>query len=348
MRSIQLGRYLIDDDSLPFFISEIGSNHQGNTEYCKELITASKNAGASAVKLQKRDNKTFYSEKLFNEPYNNPNSFAATYGQHREFLDLKLDQWKEVIEFSKINEILLFSTAFDIASADFLEELDMPMYKIPSGGLKNIPLIKHVASFNKPVIISTGGGTLEDVQRVIDETKQYNQNIVLLQCTAGYPVAWEDLNLKVIETYRKEFDNNVIGLSSHDNGIAMTLVAYLLGARVIEKHFTLNRGNKGTDNAFSLEPQGFKKMIRDITRAQISLGDGNKKTYESEVEPMRKMATSIRLASDLIEGHILSEKDLVFKAPNDGLDPFEINKLIGKKINKSLNSDELITFDDVI
>ena len=110
MRSIQLGRYLIDDDSLPFFISEIGSNHQGNTEYCKELISASKNAGASAVKLQKRDNKTFYSEKLFNEPYNNPNSFAPTYGQHREFLDLKLDQWKEVIEFSRQLDKLIVVT----------------------------------------------------------------------------------------------------------------------------------------------------------------------------------------------------------------------------------------------
>ena len=185
MRSIQLGKYLIDDDSLPFFISEIGSNHQGNTEYCKELITASKNAGASAVKLQKRDNKTFYSEKLFNEPYNNPNSFAPTYGQHREFLDLKLDQWKEVIEFSKINEILLFSTAFDIASADFLEELDMPMYKIPSGGLKNIPLIKEMLISKTKNIYSTVLSDSTDLDKLfkislvsIDNSSLSNKNWV--------------------------------------------------------------------------------------------------------------------------------------------------------------------------
>ncbi len=347
MRSIKISEFNISDESLPFFISEVGSNHQGDTELCKELILASKESGASAVKLQKRDNKNFYSKKLYNEPYNNPNSFAETYGLHRDYLDLKLDQWKELIEFSNENDIILFSTAFDIESANFLEELNMPLYKIPSGGLKNIPLIKHVASFNKPFIVSTGGGTIEDVQRVVEATKDFKENLVLLQCTAGYPVAWEDLNLNVIKTYRDLFPDNVVGLSSHDNGIAMTLAAYLLGARVIEKHFTLNRANKGTDNAFSLEPQGFKKMIRDISRAQVALGDGIKKTYPSEQNPLRKMATSIRASKNLNSNHEIGKEDIVFRAPNDGLDPYNFEKVIGKKLNKSLKEDDLITFDDL-
>lgn len=348
MRSIKINDFSISDESLPFFISEVGSNHQGDTELCKKLILASKESGASAVKLQKRDNKNFYSKKLYNEPYNNPNSFAETYGLHRDYLDLKLDQWKELIEFSKENDIILFSTAFDIESANFLEELNMPLYKIPSGGLKNIPLIKHVASFNKPFIVSTGGGTIEDVQRVVEATKDFKENLVLLQCTAGYPVAWEDLNLNVIKTYRNLFPDNVVGLSSHDNGIAMTLAAYLLGARVIEKHFTLNRANKGTDNAFSLEPQGFKKMIRDISRAQVALGDGIKKTYPSEQNPLRKMATSIRASKNLNSNHKISKEDIVFRAPNDGLDPYNFEKVIGKKLNKDLKEDDLITFDDLL
>tara|TARA_B100000902_G_C27304261_1_gene914503 strand:+ start:1802 stop:2851 length:1050 start_codon:yes stop_codon:yes gene_type:complete len=347
VRSIKISEFNISDESLPFFISEVGSNHQGDTELCKELILASKESGASAVKLQKRDNKNFYSKKLYNEPYNNPNSFAETYGLHRDYLDLKLDQWKELIEFSNENDIILFSTAFDIESANFLEELNMPLYKIPSGGLKNIPLIKHVASFNKPFIVSTGGGTIEDVQRVVEATKDFKENLVLLQCTAGYPVAWEDLNLNVIKTYRDLFPDNVVGLSSHDNGIAMTLAAYLLGARVIEKHFTLNRANKGTDNAFSLEPQGFKKMIRDISRAQVALGDGIKKTYPSEQNPLRKMATSIRASKNLNSNHEIGKEDIVFRAPNDGLDPYNFEKVIGKKLNKSLKEDDLITFDDL-
>jgi len=347
VRSVKIGDFNISDESLPFFISEVGSNHQGDTELCKELILASKEAGASAVKLQKRDNKNFYTKKLYNEPYNNPNSFAETYGLHRDYLDLKLDQWIELIEFSYDNDIILFSTAFDIESANFLEELNMPLYKIPSGGLKNIPLIKHVASFNKPFIVSTGGGTIEDVQRVVEATKDFKENLVLLQCTAGYPVAWEDLNLNVIKTYRNLFPDNVVGLSSHDNGIAMTLAAYLLGARVIEKHFTLNRANKGTDNAFSLEPQGFKKMIRDISRAQVALGDGIKKTYPSEQNPLRKMATSIRASKNLNSNHKIGKEDIVFRAPNDGLDPYNFEKVIGKKLNKNLKEDDLITFDDL-
>ncbi len=347
MRSIKINNFNISDESLPFFISEVGSNHQGNTELCKELILASKESGASAVKLQKRDNKNFYSKKLYNEPYDNPNSFAETYGLHRDYLDLKIDQWKELIEFSNENDIILFSTAFDIESANFLEELNMPLYKIPSGGLKNIPLIKHVASFNKPFIVSTGGGTIEDVKRVVEATKDFKENLVLLQCTAGYPVAWKDLNLNVIKTYRDLFPDNVVGLSSHDNGIAMTLAAYLLGARVIEKHFTLNRANKGTDNAFSLEPQGFKKMIRDISRAQVALGDGIKTTYPSEQNPLRKMATSIRASKNLNTNHKIDKEDIVFRAPNDGLDPYNFEKVIGRKLNKDLKEDDLITFDDL-
>ncbi len=346
MHQIKIENFLINDDSLPFFISEVGSNHQGDVEHCKKLILASKEAGASAVKLQKRDNKTFYTKELFDEPYNHPNSFEKTYGKHREFLDFDKDQWKELLEYSKELEIILFSTAFDIASANFLEGLDVPLFKIPSGGLKHIPLIKYVASFNKPVIISTGGGTIDDVDRVVEATEEYKDNIVLLQCTAGYPVAWEDLNLSVISTYRERY-NNVIGLSSHDNGIAMALVSYVLGARVIEKHFTLNRANKGTDNAFSLEPTGFKKMVRDISRAQVAMGDGIKKTYPSENEPLRKMATSIRAKRTIQIGEVIKNEDVKFAAPNDGLEPYNINKIIGKKAEKTLNEDDLIWFEDL-
>jgi sialic acid synthase len=346
MRQITIGKQKVNDDSLPFFISEVGSNHQGSVEYCKEFILASKEAGASAVKLQKRENKTFYTTKLFNEPYNNPNSFAKTYGEHREFLDFDKSQWKDLLDYANDIDVLLFSTAFDIASADFLESLDTPLFKIPSGGLKHIPLIKHVASFNKPVIISTGGGTIEDIDRVVEATEKYKDNIVLLQCTAGYPVAWEDLNLSVISTYRERYQN-VIGLSSHDNGIAMALVSYMLGARVIEKHFTLNRGNKGTDNAFSLEKQGFTKMVRDIERASVSIGDGIKKTYPSEKEPLRKMATSIRTRKSLKKGHVLALKDLQFMAPDDGLAPWEIENIVGKALKRDLSVEELVFHKDL-
>ena len=347
MPEISIGTHNISDDSLPFFISEVGSNHQGDIEHCKKLILAFKNAGASAVKLQKRFNKTFYSKNLYQETYSNPNSFAKTYGEHREYLDFDKPQWTELMSFSKENNILLFSTAFDIESAEFLEELDVQLYKIPSGGLKHIPLIKTVASFNKPVVISTGGGTIEDVDRVMEATADYSDNIIILQCTAGYPVAWEDLNLNVIKTYRERYPNNIIGLSSHDNGIAMALVSYTLGARVIEKHFTLNRANKGTDNSFSLEPNGFKKMVRDISRTQMALGDGVKKDLSSEKEPLRKMATAIRANTDLAKGSILTSEMIKFAAPDDGLAPYNIESLIGKVLKDPIKEDGLILFDNL-
>ena len=147
-----------------------------------------------------------------------------------------------------------FATAFDLASADFLAELDMPAYKIASADLINTPLLRHVASTGKPVVLSTGGATLDDVRRGHETVAEINPQIVLLQCTAGYPAEWDELDLRVITTYRECFPAAVVGLSSHDSGIAMAVAAYVLGARVIEKHFTLNRALKGTDHRFSLEP----------------------------------------------------------------------------------------------
>ena len=179
-----------------------------------------------------------------------------------------------------------FATAFDMASADFLESLNVPAYKIASGDLKSVPLLKHVASFGKPMIVSTGGALLEDVQRAYDAIMPINPQLAILQCTAGYPAAFEELDLRVISTYRERFPDAVIGFSSHDNGIAMPVAAYMLGARIVEKHFTLNRAMKGTDHAFSLEPVGLRKMVRDLDRTFKAMGDGTKKVYDSERAPI--------------------------------------------------------------
>ena len=159
-----------------------------------------------------------------------------------------------------------FSTAFDLQSADFLAELGVPAFKMASGDLKSTPLLKHVARMGKPMVISTGGAELDDVRRAYDAIMPINTQLAILQCTAGYPAAFDELDLRVIATYRQQFPDAVVGFSSHDNGIAMPVAAYMLGARVVEKHFTLNRAMKGTDHAFSLEPVGLRKMVRDLER----------------------------------------------------------------------------------
>jgi N-acetylneuraminate synthase/sialic acid synthase len=174
-----------------------------------------------------------------------------------------------------------------------------------------------------------------------------NGQIGILQCTAGYPPAWEELNLRVIETLREEFPDAVAGLSAHDSGIAMALVGYVLGARIIEKHFTLNRAMKGTDHAFSLEHSGLEKLVRDLKRAHLALGDGVKRRYPSEEAPLFKMAKKIVVARDIPEGHVLTEDDLAIKSPNDGLPPYEIYRLLGKVVRHGMHADQKISFADL-
>ena len=256
----------ISADGPAYVVAEIGHNHQGDVEKAKALIHAAKECGVDAVKLQKRDNRRLYTRELYDSPYDNEHSFGATYGEHREALELGAAEWFELREFSREEGVTLFATVFDEPSADFLAELDAPAFKIASADLVNTPLLRHVAALGKPIFLSTGGGTMEDVERAVEAIVPLNGQLCLLQCTASYPGEVEELNLGVIETYRERYPELVIGLSDHQSGIAMTLVAYMLGARVIEKHFTLDHAWKGSDHAFSLMPEGMRRLVRDLHR----------------------------------------------------------------------------------
>ncbi len=231
MATVRIGARQIGDHSECYVIAEIGHNHQGSVAKCKELFREAKLAGAHAVKLQKRDNRGLYTRAAYDKPYDNENSFGATYGEHREFLEFGATEYRELQKYARELGIDFFATAFDIASAGFLHALDVPAYKIASGDLKSTPLLKHVARIGKPMIISTGGALIEDVQRAYDTIMPINPQLAILQCTAGYPAAFEELDLRVISTYRDRFPNAVVGFSSHDNGIAMPVAAFVLGAR---------------------------------------------------------------------------------------------------------------------
>jgi len=345
MRQLTIDGKTIEDNGDCFVIAEIGHNHQGSLETCMEMFKEARDCGASAVKLQKRNNRALYTEAGYNKPYDNPNSYGATYGEHREALEFGWDEYKTLGDYARELGITLFSTAFDFDSADFLAKLDIAAFKIASGDLKNIPLLRHIAGFQRPMIMSTGGGTMEDVNRAYDAVMPINQQLCILQCTAGYPAAFEELNLRVISTFRERFPNTVVGLSSHDNGIAMAVAAYMLGARVIEKHFTLNHTWKGTDHAFSLEPIGFRKMVRDLKRCRVAMGDGVKRTYDSEVNPLIKMGKKLVAARDLPAGHALQREDIAIKSPGDGLQPFELDKVIGRVTCRELEADQDITLE---
>jgi sialic acid synthase len=346
-RELKIGQQTLNDESDCYVIAEIGHNHQGSLETAKEMLLAAQECGADAAKLQKRDNRTLFTRAQYDASYEHENSFGATYGEHREHLEFGQAEYTALAEYAREIGIDFFATAFDFPSADFLHALDVPAIKIASGDLKNVPLLKYVAAFQRPMIISTGGGTPADIQRAYDAVWPINSQLCILQCTASYPAAFEELNLRVIETLRERFPDVVVGFSSHDNGITMPVAAYVLGARVIEKHITLDRASKGTDHAFSLERPGLRRMVRDLRNTRTALGDGTKRNYESEEAPLYKMGKKLVAARVLPAGHRLGADDIAIKSPNDGLPPYELEKVLGCVLTRALEPDDTLRWEDL-
>lgn len=346
-RTLRIGNVEISDDSKPFIIAEVGHNHQGKLDAALDLIRSAALAGATAVKFQTRNNKELFTPKMFDSEYNSENAFGPTYGTHREALELSKDAYLACIEEAKRFGIIFFSTAFDVSSAKFLRELGVPAFKIASGDLRSHFLLKEVASYGKPMIVSTGGATIEQVDQAVEVLRKEGAEFALLQCTAGYPPQDSEINLRVIETFRNRYPNVVVGYSGHDSGITMSIAAYVLGARVIEKHFTLDRTLKGTDHSFSLEAEGMRKLVKNTSSVRAALGDGVKRSYASEAAPLRKMGKMLVASQFLPAGTILSEKHLDFRSPNDGLGPDEIEHLLGKRLMHDKQTYESIMSDEV-
>jgi N-acetylneuraminate synthase/sialic acid synthase len=338
----------IADDASAYVIAEIGHNHQGEVEKAKALIHAAKECGVDAVKFQKRDNLRLYTRAFYDSPYDNENSFGATYGEHREALELPKSDWFELSRYAREEGVAFVSAAFDEPSADLMADLGVDAFKFASGDLTNVPLLRRVAAFGKPMFLSTGGGTLEDIDRAVDAILVANEHLCVLHCTAAYPADVEDLNLSVIGALKERYPDLVIGLSDHHNGIAMAPVAYMLGARVFEKHFTLNHAWKGTDHAYSLMPDGMRRFVRDLQRVPVALGDGVKRRLPSEERPLQKMGKKLVAARDLPAGHVLADGDLVAKSPADGgLPPYELDRLLGRTLLRPLTLEQDVVLEDV-
>lgn len=346
-KTINFGNSRISRHGLPFFITEIGHNHQGNLETAKKMIKIASLYEADAVKLQKRNNKKVFTKAYYNRLYDNENSFGKTYGEHREFLEFGKDEYFELMKCAKENNIEFMCTAFDHDSVDFLEELGITSFKFASGDLTNISLLTYAAKLEKPLFISTGASTFDEIKIAYEAVRKYNDKICLLHCTAIYPTDYQYLNLKVIEILNEEFPDAVIGFSGHDNGILAPVIAYMLGATVFEKHFTLNHAWKGTDHPYSLQPEGLRKQIRDIKRVDISLGDGNKKIFDLEKQAREKMGKSIYISRDIEKGSIITEKDIAIKTPGLGLPPYYLDKILGKMLKISLKEEDLIKLEDL-
>ena len=331
-----------------FFIAEIGANHNGDFELCKQMIVKAKECGADAVKLQKRNNDKLFMKSILDAPYNSEYAqTTGTYREHREYLDRFGD--KEFRELKKLADdigIIFFATPFDFDSVDFLESIGVELYKIASCDLKNIPLIKYIASKGKPIVMSTGGGTKQDIIHAVHAIPyEMCKNLAVLHCVSTYPNKDEQLNLSILQSFFK--DNDIVsGFSSHHSGILPFFVAYMCGARVFEAHFTFNRGMSGSDHGFSLEPQALRKVCYDLKRIPVMLGDGEKKVLPEEQKGfIWKFGKAIHPVKRIKEGQVLTTENIAIKAPADGLPPERYNDVIGKVAICDISTGDTLTED---
>ena len=277
----------VGKNELPFIIAEIGNNHNGNLDLAKEMLKICKKINVDAVKFQVKDIETAFSKELLDKPYTGPNSFGKTYREHKEALEFSKDELKVIYDYARELGIICFATPFDVKSVNVLEELDNPIYKISSFHVTDLELIESIAKTSKPIILSTGMSSIEEIDVAVKKIREFHDKLIILQCTSCYPTEDEDVNLRVIPTLEKRYECP-IGFSSHERGVAITSASVAMGATIIERHFTLDRTMKGPDHASSIEESGMELVVKRAKRLFIALGSNEKKVLDSELDNRKK------------------------------------------------------------
>jgi N,N'-diacetyllegionaminate synthase len=326
-------------------IAEAGVNHNGDMTLAKELVDVAAEAGADLVKFQ-----TFRAETLLTQSAEKAQyQKNLTAGSESQFgmikkLELDRDTHELLVDHCKYKKIQFLSTAFDQSSIDFLAELDIPFYKIPSGEITNLPYLRHVARMGKPVVMSTGMATLAEVcaaMKVLLGGGVEKENLTILHCNTEYPTSIRDVNLLAMLTIRDQLGVKV-GYSDHTLGIEIPIAAVALGATVIEKHFTLSRTLPGPDHAASLEPHELKSMVAAIRNIEKALGDGEKKPSPNEAKNIPIVRRSIVAKKPIKKGEPFSEQNLTSKRPGTGISPMEWDDVIRSTAARDFEIDELI------
>lgn len=286
MSKVIIGGQPVGSDHPVFVIAEIGINHNGDIELVRQLIDVAAEARVDAVKFQKRTLDVVYTPEELARPKETPWGMVS-YREYRERLEFGQEDYSEIDRYCKRKGILWFASCWDEGSVDFIEQFDPPAYKIASASLTDDHLLQHIRVMGKPIILSTGMSTMGQIEHAVKVVGE--DNLVILHCTSTYPARPEELNLRVIQTLQRRFPNVPIGYSGHEVGLATTVVATVLGAVMVERHITLDRAMWGSDQAASVESQGFKRLVRDIRVIEIALGDGIKRVYDSELPIQRKL-----------------------------------------------------------
>ncbi len=283
-QTVRIGNKIVGEGQPCFIIAEIGINHNGNIEIAKKLIDAAVTSGCDAVKFQKRTVDVVYTKDELAKPRENP--FGTTNGDLKRGLEFGVEEFGIINAYCQEKGIMWFSSCWDEASVDFMEQFNPPCYKIASASLTDDNLLRHHKYYERPIILSTGMSTLAQVDHAMEILGK--ENVIVMHCTSTYPSKLEELNLRAINTLAQKY-NVPVGYSGHEAGLSTTIAAAVLGACSVERHITLDRAMWGSDQAASVEPQGFDRMVRDIRANEIAMGNGVKIVYESELPIISKL-----------------------------------------------------------
>ncbi|MBO3698370.1 N-acetylneuraminate synthase family protein [Roseivirga sp. E12] len=339
-----------------YLIGEIGQNHNGSVDLAKLLIDKAVQPVKdelfnlnlkpwNAVKLTKRDLSEELSASAMNRPYDSPHSFGRTYGAHREKLELNDEQHLELFNYSKSKGLDFVETLCAIGCLNMLKLFTPDRLKVASRDLTNLPLLNAMAETNIPMIISTGMGGVEEIDDALEVITRHHKKVSILHCLSQYPSEYKNINLNSIHFLKDRYPEFEIGYSDHSIGIAIPLAAVAMGATTIEKHITLDRTMKGTDQAGSLAPDGMRRMVRDIRNLELAFGSKKKESNEAVQGARIKLERSIATKCNVTKGETLMEKHIHLLSPGDGLKWSEKNQLLGKKAKQDIQADEIIYLD---
>lgn len=346
---IKIGNKYVGENEPAFFISEIGNNHNGDYFLAKKTIEESAKAGADAVKFQKRFIDEVFAKELKDRPQTKDQVFGKTYGEYRQAMELDKEEFLKLKEYAASLGLIFFATPFDKKSADFLDEVGMDVYKIASFDVTNLPLLEYVAKKGKPVILSTGMSSLEETDQAVETVLKYNNQLIILHCVSVYPTPDDKLNLSAVSFLKQRYAPLPVGYSGHERDILPSLAAIALGAKCVERHFTLDKSLPGPDHGtISLEPEEFKQMVDSTRRIEKAFGSATKQLMEAELATRNKHSKSLVARTLIPSGAVISADMLTFKSPGYGLKPYMLDKVVGKLAKMDIAEDAVITEEQII
>ena len=351
MEEIRLGKRVVGKNSFPYVIAEIGANHNGDMELARKLIDSAKDCGCDAVKFQSWSPESLVSLEEYAQNRVYTDSPKKHFGSLQEMINayyLRESQHFELKDYCLNAGIDFCSTPFSSKEADLLEKLDVPFFKIASMDINNLDLLSYVGKKGRPVILSTGMADLGEIERAVQVIEnQGNKQIILLHCISIYPPDFKDINLNNIPMLAKTFGYPV-GFSDHSLGLPIPFASVAIGAVVLEKHFTLDKGLPGWDHEISADPIEMKALVKESRNIFESLGSFRRTISNAEMEKRKKFRRSIVVNSDLSAGHVLQECDISFKRPGNCIPPNEKYNILGRILKKNIKRDDLLRRDDLV